>query len=316
MTKYILKRVLYMIITLFIIATLTFLLVHLIPGDPIGTRAKVLPQEVQDRIRAKYKWNEPLYVQYGLYLSNLVRGDMGVSVIYQGRSVNDMIAMEFQVSARLGIQAVLVGLIIGLILGIIAAFKRSRWPDYLVIIIAIVGTSIPNFVLALLLQTFIGGKFGVPIVGWPSGTSWLSGMQYTLLPTIALSFGGIASNARYMRTCVLDVINQDYILTARSKGVAKAPLVWKHIMRNAMIPVVTLLGPRIAGIITGTLVIEQIFAIPGLGRELFAAIGNRDYPVVLSLTVFFALLYVLSLLLVDISYVLIDPRIRLTTNKR
>ena len=316
MLKYILKRIGYMILTLFIIATLTFLLVNLIPGDPIGTRSKVLAPEVQARIRAKYKLDKPLYVRYGYYLSDLVRGDLGESIKYSGKSVNSIIAEEFPVSARLGLQAVFFGLVIGLLLGIIAAFRRSTWPDYIVMFIAIMGISIPGFVLALLLQKFLGGKFGIPIVGWPFSKSWLSGFQYTILPTLALSFGGIASNARFMRTSVLDVINQDYVLTAKSKGVSEVALVLKHILRNAMIPVVTIVGPRIADIITGSLVIEQIFAIPGIGRELVSAIGNRDYPLVMSLTVFFALLYIVSLLFVDIAYILIDPRIKLEATKK
>lgn len=316
MLKYILKRIGYMFITLFVIATLTFLLVNAIPGDPIGTKAKVLPPEVQARIRAKYYLDKPLYVQYGHYLYNLVRGDLGVSIRYSGKSVNKIIADEFPVSARLGIQAVAFGLIIGLLLGIIAAFRRSTWPDYLVMFLAIVGISIPEFVLALLFQKYIGGKAGIPIVGWPSSKSWFAGFQYTILPTLALSFGGLASNARFMRTSVLDVINQDYVLTAKSKGVSEIALVWKHILRNALIPVATIIGPRIAGIITGSLIIEKLFAIPGIGRELISAISYRDYPVVMSLTVFFAALYIISLLLVDIAYVLIDPRIRQEVTKK
>lgn len=316
MIRYILKRVGYMFITLFIIATITFLLVNLIPGDPIGTKAKVLPLEVQARIRAKYNLDKPLYVRYGYWMSDIVRGDMGISINNRGKKVNDIIAAQFPASARLGIQAVIVGLIIGLTLGIIAAFKRTTWADYLVMFIAVAGISIPGFVLALLLQQLLGGEFGIPIVGWSRDASWLKGFEFTILPTLALSFGGLASNARFMRTAVLDVINQDYVLTAKSKGVSKVALVWKHILRNAFIPVVTLLGPRIAGIITGSLVIEQIFAIPGIGRELVAAIGNRDYPVVMSLTVLFAALYIISLLVVDIAYVLIDPRIKLGADKR
>lgn len=305
-----------MFITLFLITTITFLLVHLIPGDPIGTKAKVLPADVQAKIRAKYKLDRPIYEQYYYYLSDLIHGDMGMSVIYSGQTVNSMIAKEFPISARLGVQAVVFGLIVGLVLGVVAAFQRGKWPDFLVMFIAIAGISIPGFVLGLLLQYFLGGKFGLPIVGWPSSKSWLSGFQYTILPTLALSFWGIASNARFMRTSVLDVVNQDYVLTAKSKGVASGPLVWKHVLRNALMPVVTLIGPRLAATITGSLVIESIFGIPGLGRELVRAIGNRDYPVVMSLTVFFAFLYIFSLLLVDIAYVLIDPRIKLKASQK
>lgn len=316
MIKYVFKRISIMFVTLFIISTLTFLLVNLIPGDPIGNRAKMLPPDVEQAIRKKYKLDEPLYKRYGTFLYNIVRGDMGESITMPGVKVNDMIKNEFPVSARLGLQAVLLGLIAGLFLGIIAAFNRSTWVDYLVIFIALVGISIPGFVMAILIQQFLGGKMGIPIVGWTSSTSWLSGFKYTILPTIALCFAGIASNARFMRTSVLDVVNQDYILTAKSKGIGKTAITYKHVLRNAIMPVVTILGPRIASIITGTMVIESIFAIPGLGRELIMAIGNRDYTVVMSLTVFFAFLYIVSLLLVDIAYVFIDPRIKLDINNK
>jgi oligopeptide transport system permease protein len=317
MGKYIMKRIGYMFITLFIIATVTFMLVNFIPGDPIGAKAKALPESVQQNIRKKYKLDEPIYVRYGYYLYDLVRGDLGESIHYPGRSVNTIIKDQFPASFKLGIQAVLLGLIIGLPLGIIAAFHRSTWVDYTVMFIAIIGISIPSFVLAVLLQLYVGGKFGLPIAGWTGKTHMFSGFKYTVLPTLSLALPGIASNARFMRTAVLDVINQDYVLMAKSKGVPKFTLVWKHIIKNAMIPVVTILGPRIASIITGTIVVEQLFAVPGLGRELVNAIGNRDYTVVMSLTVFFSFLYVLSLLIVDIIYVLIDPRIKLeATNKK
>lgn len=314
MAKYILNRVLLMIVTLWVVATLTFGLINLMPGDVIGSKAKSLPPSVEKAIRKKYKLDDPIYVRYVDYLKKLVTGDMGESIIFPGRSVNSLIAKEFPVSLRLGLQAVLLGLVIGLILGIIAAFKRNTWVDYLVILIAILGVSIPGFVMALLLQFAFGGKGGLPTVGWGTG-GFLSAFKYTVLPTIALSFAGIASNARFMKSSVLDVINQDYIMTAKAKGVKQVPLVVSHILRNAMIPVITILGPRIAAIITGSIVIESIFAIPGIGRELVNAIGSRDFTVIMSLTVFFCLLYVVALLLVDIAYVLVDPKIKLAKEK-
>jgi oligopeptide transport system permease protein len=313
MAKYILKRVLLMVVTLWVVATITFGLINLIPGDPIGAKAKNLPPAAAKAIRARYKLDQPVYVRYGDYLKNLASGDMGESIMYPGKSVNALIAKEFPVSVRLGMQAVILGLIVGLVLGIIAAFRRNTWIDYSVIFIAILGVSIPGFVMALLLQLSLGGKGGIPTVGW--GHGFFTAFKYTILPTIALSFGGIASNARFMKASVLDVVNQDYILTAKAKGVRRVPLVVSHILRNALLPVVTILGPRIAGIITGSIVIESIFTIPGLGRELVNAIGNRDYTVIMSLTVFFALLYVVALLLVDIAYVLLDPRIKLSKTK-
>jgi oligopeptide transport system permease protein len=304
-----------MVVSLFVIASATFWFINLLPGDPISNRAKAMSPEAVEAVMKKYRLNQPLYVRYGYYLKDLIHGDLGQSITKPGVTVNDLLKKEFPVSCRLGLQAVAVGLIIGLPLGVISAFKRSRWQDYTVIIIALIGISIPGFVMAVLLQGLLGGKMGLPFVGWASGGSWLKGFGYTILPTIALSFSGVASNARFMRTSVLDIINQDYVLMAKAKGASKIVLVTRHILRNAILPVVTILGPRIASIITGTIVVESIFAIPGFGRELVSAISARDYTVVMSLTVFIAFLYIVSLLIVDIAYVLIDPRIRLQGKK-
>lgn len=316
MTRYILKRIGYMFLTLWVVATLTFVLINAIPGDPIDNKAKALPEEVKANIRHKYHLDLPKIQRYGFYLSDLLHGNMGESIQYPGRKVNDTIAQEFPVSARIGLQAVAFGLVIGLVLGILAAFYRNTWIDYLVIFIALIGVSIPSFVFAILVQTLLAKNFGLPYIGWGKAGQFWAPFKYTILPTIALSMAGIASNARFTRTSVLDVINQDYVLTAKAKGVSQIALIWKHILRNALIPVVTIIGPRIASIITGAIVIEQIFAIPGLGRELVGAISNHDYTVIMSLTVFFALLYIVSLLLVDITYVIVDPRIKLAKGSK
>jgi oligopeptide transport system permease protein len=316
MSRYIFKRLGLMIVTLWVIATLTFVLINSIPGDPIMTKAVVLPESTQKVIRAKYKLDQPLYIRYGDYLKNLLTGDMGQSIIYPGKSVNDIIKKEFPVSLRLGLQAVTFGLIIGLCLGIVAGFKRNTWIDYLVILIAILGVSIPGFVMGLLLQFAFGGKYGLPTVGWGSKSYFFTAFKYTLLPSLALSFASIASFARFTKASVLDVINQDYIMTAKAKGVSQIPLIVKHILRNALVPVITILGPRIANIIMGSIVVETIFSIPGLGRELVNAINNRDYTVVMSLTVFFAFIYITALLLVDIAYVLVDPKIKLADSEK
>lgn len=316
MAKFILKRIGFMLVTLWVIATVTFIMINVVGGDPIATKAKGLPPATQKAIRAKYKLDQPAYVRYFDYLGKLVRGDMGESIHYPGQSVNKMIAKELPASARLGLQAVIFGLIVGLSLGIIAAFKRNTWVDYLVIFIAILGVSIPGFVVAILLQYAFGGKYGIPSVGWSTKNVFFPPFKYTILPALALSFAGIASNARFMKTSILDVINQDYVLTAKAKGVSKVSLIVKHILRNAMIPVVTIIGPRIALIITGSIIVESLFAIPGLGRELVRAIGNQDYTVIMSLTVFYAFLYIVSLIVVDIVYALVDPRIKLSGNKK
>lgn len=315
MTRYILKRIGYMIVTLFVIATITFVLINAIPGDPISAMSdRILDQKVVQMIRRQYQLDQPEYVRYAAYLSDLARGDMGVSIYYQGKRVNDIIAQEFPVSAQLGIQAVIIGLLFGLALGIIAALRRNTWVDFLVIFLALAGICVPSFVMAILLQYAFGARFGLATVGWSAGSLYAV-YRYSLLPSFALAAQGIASNARFMRTSVLEIVHQEYILTALSKGVHRRDLVRKHILRNAVIPIITLTGPRIAGVLTGSIVIEGIFSIPGLGRELISAISNRDYTVVMSLTVFYAFLYVVSLLLVDIAYMLADPRIKLSQGK-
>lgn len=310
MFKYILKRIVYMFITLFIVISITFFLMHIIPGDPLASLGRNLPEQIKQNYYAKYGLDQPLIVQYGKYIKRLIlHGDFGESLTYPGRSVTKTIQIYSPVSGRLGGQALIIGFTIGIIFGVIAAFKRNKWPDYLVIFLAIVGVSVPSFVIAALLQYYFTVKHTIfPTIGWGS-------FKHTVLPTIALCFGSMATYARYMRTNVLDVIGQDYILTARAKGVTGARLVWKHIIRNAIIPAITILGPQIAAIFTGSFVIESIFGIPGLGFNYVSAINDRDYTMILGQTNFFTFLFIFSLLVVDILYVVVDPRIRLTGSK-
>ncbi|MCX7884214.1 MAG: ABC transporter permease [Caloramator sp.] len=317
MGKYILKRASYMIFTMFIIVTATFFLMNAMPGDPISQQARKMPPELQKMIRHKYGLDRPIAERWLMYLKQLLHGNFGDSFVTPGFSVNEIIKYKMPASAWIGIQAVILGLLIGIILGIIAAFRRNTTVDYIVIFIAILGVSVPGFVIAFLLQTTLGGKGSIPIAGWKASTdTFAQGFKYTILPTIALCFGSIATYARYMRTSVLDVINQDYILTAQAKGISKGAVAVKHVIRNAIIPIITILGPQIAMIITGTLVIERIFAIPGMGSSMIEAINTNDYNVILGLTIFFSFLYIVSLLLVDITYCLVDPRISLTKKKK
>ncbi|HBM79720.1 MAG: ABC transporter permease [Clostridiales bacterium] len=315
MFKYLLKRIGYLIVTMWVVITITFFLMNTLPGNPIEVSFRKLPPQIKKNIMAQYGLDKPIHIRYVKYLKQILKGDLGESVDTPGLRANDAIKERFPASARLGLQSVFVGLVIGLIFGILAAFKRNTWVDYFVIFIAIIGVSVPNFVIAALMQYFLGGIF--PTMGWYSkGTSWFAGLKYTILPTIALSFVSIATYARYMRTSVLDVINQDYILTAKSKGVPRIGIIWKHIIRNAILPIVTILGPQIASIITGTFVIEMMFSIPGLGQYYVNSITNRDYMIIMATTIFFAFLYIVSLLVVDILYIFIDPRIRITGGKR
>ncbi|MFD3156107.1 ABC transporter permease [Haloimpatiens sp. FM7330] len=307
MFKYILKRIGYMLVTLWIVTTITFMLVHVIPGDPLASMARNLPEQIKANYYAKYGLDQPVIVQYGHFMKNLVlHGDFGESLAYPGRGVTDTIKKFSPVSGRLGIQAIAMGFCIGVFLGIIAAFNRNRWPDFIVMFIAIVGISVPSFVLASVFQYFFTVKHQwFPTTGW--GT-----FKHTVLPSIALSFGSIATYARYMRASVLDVLGQDYILTAKAKGVNKISLVWKHVIRNAILPAITILGPQIAGIFVGSFVIENIFAIPGLGFNLVSSINDRDYTMVMGQTIFIAALFIFALLIVDILYSLVDPRIRIS----
>lgn len=310
MLRYILKRFIYMIITTWIIITVTFVMMHSIPGDPFSS-GKRLPEQTKINLNAKYGLDKPLKTQYALFLKNLVlHGDLGESYTYPGLTVNSIIKERAPVSAMLGAEALIFALIVGIIFGIIAAFKRSHWQDYLVMIIAILGIAIPSFVLAALLQYFFSVKLEIlPTSGW--GT-----FKYTILPALSLSLGIIAVYARYMRSSCIDVLGQDYIITAEAKGISKVALVWKHVIRNSILPAITILGQQVAGIITGTFVIETIFSIPGIGRYFVSSITDRDYPVILGTTIFVAVVYIVVVFVVDILYCLVDPRIRINGSKK
>jgi oligopeptide transport system permease protein len=311
MFKFILKRIGYMFVTLWIVSTITFMLIHAIPGDPLAGMARKLPEQIRINFYDKYGLNDTVVVQYGRFMKNIVlHADLGESLAYPGRKVTDVIKLHAPVSGRLGIQAISMGFFIGVSLGILAAFNRGKWPDYIVMFIAILGISVPSFVMASLLQYFFTVKnMWLPTTGWGE-------FRHTILPSIALSFSSIATYARYMRANTLDIIGQDYILTAKSKGVTKLSLVWKHVIRNAILPAITILGPQLAGIFVGSFVIESIFAIPGFGFNFVSAVGDRDYTMVMGQTVFLCALVIVSYVLVDIVYGLIDPRIRLTGEKR
>lgn len=310
MLKFILKRIGYMIVTLWVIITITFGLMHTIPGDPLSSLARELPPEIKANYYAKYGLNKSVPEQYALYLKNLVKGDLGQSLTNPGRDVKDTIKQQIPVTAQIGLQAIAFGFVVGVVLGIIAAFNRNKKPDFIVIFIALLGVSIPSFVVAALLQYSLTVKVTLfPTTGW-------GGFKYSILPALALSFGSIATYARYMRTSCLEVIGQDYILTAKAKGVSRFNLVWKHIVRNAILPAITILGPQIAGIMVGSFVIETIFSIPGLGSNFVTSITNRDFSMIMGMTVFYAALYIVALLVVDILYALVDPRIRLDGEKR
>ncbi len=309
MGRYIVKRLIYMIITLLIITTATFYLMHSVPGDPLTARVqKALPPQIRANFEKKYGLDKPVTHQYLLFLKNIfTRGDFGESITYPGIRVADTVLKNAPVSGSIGVRALAIGLVLGTIAGMLAALKRGKWPDYLVIFIAILGVTLPSFVLASLLQYFFAVLLNIlPAIGWGASE------KYKVIPVIALCFGTIATYARYVRSSVLEVLNADYILTATAKGVSHFNILRKHVFRNAITPSLTLLAGRIAGIFTGSFVIEKIFSIPGLGFFFVKSISDRDYPMIIGTTLFFAVLFILSQLVVDILYVLVDPRIKLT----
>lgn len=311
MGRYILKRIGYMLLTLWIITTLTFFLMHSIPGDPLSHMAKKLPEQIRINYYHKYGLDQPVTVQYTKFMKNIItQCDLGESLRYPGRSVTETILKNAKVSGRLGIQAILVGVTIGITFGIIAALNRNKWPDYLVIFIAILGVTIPVFIIAALLQYTFTVKFELlPTTGWGK-------FRHTIIPTVAMCLGSIATYSRYMRSNVLEVVNQDYILTAQAKGVSPFNVIRKHVLRNAILPAITILGPQIAGIFTGSFIIERMFGIPGLGFYYISSINDRDYTMIIGTTVFYAALFIFSQLVVDLLYGVVDPRIRVSKNSK
>ncbi len=304
MSKYILKRIVSSIVTLWVVITATFILAHVIPGGPFD-RDKVLPPEVMKNIQQRYNLDKSLLWQYQDYISHLVKLDLGPSFQQRGTSVNDIVNRGFPVSARLGVVAVSISLVFGIILGIISAYKQGKWEDNLSMFISTLGVTIPSFVVATLLIYFFGEKLRwLPVFG-------LSSPKHYILPAIALSGFSMAFVSRLIRSSLLEVIRQDYIRAARARGLSEMSIVFVHSLRNAVLPVITYIGPLIAAILTGSFVVERIFTIPGLGRSFVDSISNRDYTLVLGVTVFYSILLIICNLLVDIIYALVDPRINI-----
>lgn len=302
--RYIGKRVFYMLISLWVIATLTFIMMHLAPGGPFASEKKLPPQIIAN-LEAHYNLDKPLPVQYALYMKNLVMFDLGPSIKSESRDVNGILADGFPVSAQLGLEAMAVAVLAGLIMGIIASLRHNRLPDYTVMFLAVVGLAVPSFVLAPLFQKYFGLEWNLlPIAGWGS-------FEDTILPAIALSFTPLALMTRLMRSSMLEVMSQDYIRTARAKGLPPAKVVTRHAIRNAILPAITIIGPLAVDIITGSFVIEKIFSIPGIGKYFVESIFNRDYSVIMGVTIFYSALLLLVNLLVDIAYTLVDPRIKI-----
>ena len=308
MKRYILSRIGYMVLTFFLIASFTFFLMQTLPGSPFNDER--LSDAQEQILNERYSLDEPLAIQYFNYLANIVKGDFGISFQFDGRPVASIIGERIGVSATLGAQSIIVGTILGLFLGILAALRHNTLIDYMAMVIAVLGLSIPNFVFAGLLQYWVGVRLQwLPVAFW-------EGFEYSILPTISLAVFVVATIARYMRAEMLEVLGMDYINTARAKGIREVSIVLNHGIRNAMIPIITILGPLTVSLMTGTLVVEKIFSIPGLGDQFVNSILTNDYPVIMGVTLFFSALFIIVILVVDLLYSVIDPRIRFSGGER
>ncbi|MYY52536.1 oligopeptide ABC transporter permease [Ligilactobacillus salivarius] len=307
MRKYLLKRVLYMLLTLFLVATITFFLMKLMPGTPYTNQAKMTASQVEI-MNKQYGLDKPIWEQYLIYIFGMFHGDFGTSFQYSNQPVAYLISSRLGASMQLGLQAMIFGVFFGVILGAAAAIKHNTWADTGATVIAIIGKSVPNFVLAILLQYYIALKLGwFPIAGWGQFSN-------TILPTIALGVGPLAETARFIRTSMVEVLNSDYIELAKAKGLSKFEVVYHHALRNSLIPLVTLLGPYTVALMTGSMVIENVFNIPGIGEQFVKSIMTNDYPTIMGVTMVFSIGLVVVILITDIIYGLIDPRIRLEGN--
>jgi oligopeptide transport system permease protein len=303
MAKYIARRLLWMLVVLFAVATITFVLMHLVPGGP-WDRAKALAPQVIENLNEKYGLDKPLIVQFGTYIWNAVHGDLGVSYIFQDRGVTDIILGGLPVSAVLGLSAFALAIIMGISLGVFAALKQNSWIDYFSVGYATIFASVPGFVLGIFLMYLISIQLHwLPTGGW-------GGVTHIIMPAIALAALPGAYMARITRASMLDVIRQDYVRTARAKGLPERSVLVRHIGRNAMIPVVTVAGPELAGLITGSFIIETLFSVPGIGRLFVAGVFQRDYGLIMGSILFYAFAVALVNLAADVIYAVIDPRIR------
>ncbi|EIO1319869.1 TPA: ABC transporter permease, partial [Listeria innocua] len=302
-------RVLYMLITLFIIASVTFVLMKFLPGTPYRNQEKLSDEQIH-MMNEKYGLNDSIPVQYLNYMTGLVKGDLGVSFQLDNRPVSEILGALIGPSVQLALEAMVFGVIFGILLGVVAAMYQNRWPDYTSTFIAILGKSVPSFVFATVLQYWLGAKLQIfPVAGWGSFAD-------TILPAFALAMFPLATAARFMRTELIDVFASDYVLLAKAKGNSRTEVAVKHAIRNALIPLITVLGPLSVALMTGSLVIENIYSIPGIGSQFVSSIQMNDYPVIMGTTLLFAAMLVFVILVVDILYGLIDPRIRVSGGRK
>lgn len=304
MTRHLFKKGIILLFSLFTVATLTFFLMHAIPGDPF-TQDKAIPEEIMQAMRRHYGLDQPLFIQYLKYLKGLLTWDLGPSFKYEGRTVTEIISEGFPVSLVLGLEALVIALFLGIAAGTISSLKAGRWQDHVTMLIAVLGISVPSFILATFLQYILAMKLDLlPVARW--GT-----FAQSILPALSLAALPMAFITRLTRSNMVEIAQADYIQTARSKGLNTFQIVFRHMLRNALLPVVTFLGPLTAAILTGSFVVEKIFGIPGLGQWFVMSVTNRDYTVIMGTTVFYSALLMFSVFIVDILYCFIDPRIRI-----
>jgi oligopeptide transport system permease protein len=302
---YVGQRLLEAVVVIWIVASLTFVLLRLVPGGPFDTD-KALPPEVKANIEAKYQLNAPVLQQYTNYMLGLLHGDLGESYKYVGRNVYDIMIETLPISLELGMYALVLAFLFGIPIGVYAAARHNTWVDNLLMILAVSGVSLPSFLVApILILIFCFG------VHWLEPALW-AGPTYYVLPVVVLATRAMAIIARLTRASVLEVIHSDYIRTARSKGLREQVILFKHVLKNSLLPVLTFSGPLVAEILSGTFVVEQIFAIPGLGKHTILSVGNRDYPLILGTTLLFSTMLITANLIVDLLYAYLDPRIQLS----
>ena len=307
--RYIIKRIAYAILTLFVLLTLTFFMMRLVPGEPF-TGDKAISPAVMENMMAKYGLDKPMGEQYLIFMGNCLKLDLGISIVHN-RPVNALIGLAFPASAKLGASAIIFALVTGILLGAVAAVKRGSPLDSVTMLVAMIGVSVPSFILGALFQYFLALRLNqllgftiFAVQGW--GT-----LSQAFLPAFALGLGSLATVSRLMRTSMLDVLGQDYIKTARAKGLSQGKIIWRHALRNAIMPIVTVMGPIIAAVLTGSFVVESIFNVPGLGKYFVMSIRDLDYTMVSGTTVFYGSLLIFCSLAVDLLYGFIDPRVKL-----
>ncbi|AMB92134.1 ABC transporter permease [Aerococcus christensenii] len=305
--KFLLRRIFFMILTLFLIATITFFLMKLLPGTPYSNEDKLSPEQIYI-MNERYGLNDPIFVQYIRYIFGMVKGDFGISFQFNNTPVSELLGARIWPSIQLGAQALVLGTVIGTVFGVLSAMYRNTWIDSTLTFLSILGQSIPNFVFAVLLQLIFAVK-----LGWFPIALWDKGFASSILPTIALAISPLANSARFVRTEMVDVLNSDYIELARAKGLSRTAVAFKHGVRNALIPLVTILGPLSVALMTGSMVVENIFAIPGIGEQFVKSITTNDYSTIMGMTMFYSTSLVVILLIVDILYGIIDPRIRVAS---